>query len=60
MTTTTRVRLTRWGKDHLVDGKETFCKLRVVDAKTPRNKALCIDCKREAHRRDIAVLQELT
>ena len=55
MSTPTHVRLTQWGKDHLVedDGKETFCDLRIPpDPKAPRHKRLCVDCKREAKRRE--------
>jgi hypothetical protein len=50
----TRVRLKRWGKDHLVEKKapKTFCGL-FLPWKTLelRGDRLCVQCRREAERR---------
>ena len=61
MTPPSRIRLTRWGKDHLVDddGRTTLCKLPIgPDVKEPRHLNLCVDCRKEAQRRGMAALQE--
>ena len=41
------MRLTKWGKDHLVNKGQTACELRVEgDGLEPRGKKLCVDCKK--------------
>ncbi len=59
MTTPPRIRLTHRGKDHYVDGKTTFCKLRIgPDAESPKGGLSCVDCKKEAQRRGAKALRE--
>jgi len=62
MTPPSRVRLTKWGKAHLVDEddpRQTLCKLPVPPRiQQPKDERLCVDCKREANRRGLAVLRE--
>ena len=60
MTPPSRVRLTRWGKDHYDDeDRTTFCDLVIgPNPLKPKGRLLCVDCRKEAQRRGMAALQE--